>query len=107
MSEATLDTMPADPFAVPLDKINVSDPSLFEFDTWGGYFARLRAEAPVHYCAESNFGPFWSVSKFNDIVYVDKQHDVFSSEPTILLGDHPEDFPLENFISMNPSNHDE
>ena len=107
MSEAVLNTMPADPFAVALDEINVSDPSLFEFDTWGGYFARLRAEAPVHYCAKSNFGPFWSVSKFNDIVYVDKRHDLFSSEPTILLGDQPEDFTLENFITMDPPKHDE
>ncbi|MCZ6619345.1 MAG: cytochrome P450, partial [Gammaproteobacteria bacterium] len=107
MSEAELNTMPADPFAVALDDINVSDPTLFEFDTWGGYFARLRAEAPVHYCAKSNFGPFWSVSKFNDIVYVDKRHDLFSSEPTIILGDQPEDFKVENFIQMDPPKHDQ
>ena len=106
MSEAVLNTMPADPFAVALEDIDVSDPSLFEFDTWGGYFARLRNEAPVHYCAKSNFGPFWSVSKFNDIVYVDKQHDLFSSEPTVILGNQPEDFAVENFISMDAPKHD-
>lgn len=107
MSEAVANTMPADPYAVALDDIDVSDASLFEFDTWGGYFARLRNEAPVHYCARSNFGPFWSVTKFNDIVYVDKRHDLFSSQPTIILGDQPEDFTVTNFIQMDPPTHDE
>ena len=42
-----------DPYSVPLDKIDVSDPELFETDTLWGYFDRLRAEDPVHLCAQS------------------------------------------------------
>ena len=96
---------PRDAENVSIDDIDVSRPELFENDTWRPYFARLRREAPVHYCRDSAFGPFWSVSRFDDIVAVDKNHEVFSSEPTILLGDQPEDFTFENFIQMDPPRH--
>ena len=43
----------SDPYSVPLDQIDVSDPELFETDTLWGYFERLRNEDPVHYCADS------------------------------------------------------
>ena len=49
----------ADPYSIPLAKIDVSDAELFETDTLWGYFERLRKEDPVHYCAESEFGPYW------------------------------------------------
>ena len=48
----------ADPYSIPLDKIDVSDSELFETDTLWGYFERLRKEDPVHYCAESDFGSY-------------------------------------------------
>lgn len=38
---------------MPLDKIDVSRPELFQGDTWQTLFARLRKEAPVHYLADS------------------------------------------------------
>ena len=65
---------------VPLDKIDVSQPELFRNDTWRPWFARLRREAPVHYLAESNVGPFWSVTNHRLIKEVDTNHQVFSSE---------------------------
>jgi len=95
-----------DPYSLDLDAIDVSDPRLFEADLHGAYFARLRKEAPVHYCADSAFGPFWSVTKFDDIVTVDKDFKLYSSEPTIVIGENPEDFFLENFIGMDPPKHD-
>ena len=97
----------ADPATIPLDQIDVSDPSLFEDDTLWAYFERLRREDPVHYLQNSNFGPFWSVTKFEDIQYVDKHHELFSSEPSILLADQPEDFTFVNFIQRDPPIHDE
>lgn len=101
-----LDLTTADPCSVPLDKINVSDPTLFETDTHWGYFERLRKEDPVHYCEESLFGPYWSITKFNDIMQVDKAHHIFSSEDGITLSDRPFDFRTPNFISMDPPKHD-
>jgi len=97
----------ANPQDIPLDQIDVSDPTLYESDRHWGYFERLRNEAPVHYLKDSAFGPFWSVSRFADIQYVDKHHEIFSSEPTILLGDQPEDFTFVNFIQSDPPIHDE
>jgi cytochrome P450 len=96
-----------DPAAVPLAEIDVSDASLYEADVHWGFFERLRREAPVHYLKDSPFGPFWSVTRFDDIQYVDKHHEVFSSEPTVILGDQPEDFTVVNFIQSDPPVHDE
>ncbi len=98
----------ADPYSIPLDRIDVSDSELFETDTHWGYFERLRKEAPVHYCADSDFGPYWSVTRFDDIVHVDKHHEIFSSERSIVLGDPAPEFPVEaGFITMDPPRHDE
>ncbi|MCS5583486.1 MAG: cytochrome P450 [Pseudomonadales bacterium] len=104
MSEAA--TLTEDPYSIPLEDINVSDANLFMNDNHWGYFERLRKEDPIHYCEDSLFGPFWSVTKFNDIMEIEKNHDVFSSEGGITLGDRPEDFQTVNFISLDPPRHD-
>ncbi len=94
-------------FDGPIDQIDVSDPNLYETDTWRPLFARLRAEDPVHFHPDSPFGPYWSLTKLDDIMYVDTHHHEFSSEPTIVIGDPPEDFDIDNFIQMDPPKHDE
>jgi cytochrome P450 len=97
----------ADPYAIPLERIDVSDSELFETDTQWGYFERLRKEDPVHYCAASDFGPFWSVTKYEDVLTVEKQPEIYSSAHSIVLGDPPPDFPLEaGFITMDGVKHD-
>jgi cytochrome P450 len=92
--------------SIPLEQIDVSDPALLQQDAWRPYFERLRREDPVHYQAHSPFGPFWSITRFDDIVAVDSNHEVFSSEPSILLADLGDDLPVENFIAMDPPKHD-
>ena len=94
------------PLTTPLDQIDVSDPRLMEQDVWHPYFARLRDEDPVHYLADSAFGPFWSITRFDDIIAVDSNHEDFSSEPTIVIGDMVEDITVEMFIAMDPPRHD-
>jgi cytochrome P450 len=69
-----------DPYSVSLDKIDVSNPWLYHDNTIAPYFERLRREAPVHYCAESAYGPFWSVTKYDDIVKVNAADDLFSCD---------------------------
>jgi cytochrome P450 len=97
----------ADPHSIPLDEIDVSDSELFETDTLWGYFERLREEDPVHYCKQSEFGPYWSVTKFDDIVYVEKNPEIFSSARSIVVGDPDPEFPLEaGFITMDGPRHD-
>ena len=77
MSEAT----ELDVNTVPLDQIDVSNASIFETDTWQPWFARLRKEAPVHYCAESSVGAYWSVTT-HDLI---KQVDSFAISRMIAL----------------------
>tara|TARA_R110001599_G_scaffold65838_2_gene185805 strand:- start:57233 stop:58474 length:1242 start_codon:yes stop_codon:yes gene_type:complete len=95
-----------DALTMPLEDIDVSDPRLLEQDAWRPFFERLRREDPVHYQANSAFGPFWSITRFEDIVAVDSNHDAFSSEPTIAIDNVPDDLPVEMFIAMDPPKHD-
>ena len=96
-----------DPYAIPMDgKFNVADGFLFEADEQWKWFERLRNEAPVHFCEESEYGPYWSVTKFEDIMHVDKNHGIYSSEGGITIVDQDEDFPLPMFIAMDPPKHD-
>ena len=43
--------------SLPLDQFNVADPRLYQDDAWRPYFARLRREAPVHYCRGERVRP--------------------------------------------------
>jgi cytochrome P450 len=93
-------------YSMPLAEISPADPELFRTDTMWPYFERLRKEDPVHYTAEHEFGPYWSVTKYNDIMAVDTNHEAFSSEPSITIADPKEDFKLPMFIAMDPPKHD-
>ena len=96
--------------SIPLDKIDVSDPKGFRDDTVGELFARLRREDPVHYCAESAYGPYWSVTRYKDIMQVEVNHTVFSSdvwEGGITIRDIPMEFRRPSFIAMDPPQHDD
>jgi len=95
-----------DAYAVALDKIEIWNPDRFKEDTLWPFFARLRKEDPVHYTAESPMGPFWSVTKFDDIMYVDTHHEIFSSEGGITIDEQDENFELPMFIAMDPPKHD-
>src|SRR5438445_155891 len=95
---------------VALDDIDVSDPKLYQDDTWYPYFARLRREAPVHYCRESLYGPYWSVTKYKDIMQVEVNHQVYSSASElggIAVEDQTKDMDRPSFIRMDPPKHDE
>jgi len=94
-------------YATPLSELNPAQPALFQANTMFSIFERLRAEDPVHYTPESEFGAFWSVTKYKDIMAVDTNHEVFSSEGGITIGDQPmEEGPLPMFIAMDPPKHD-
>ncbi|MGE0310573.1 MAG: cytochrome P450 [Lautropia sp.] len=95
--------------AMPLSSIDVSDAYLFRDDTIGLYFERLRREDPVHHCSESRFGPFWSITRFEDIRRVELDHEVFSSEASlggIALFEAPPEENWPSFIAMDPPRHD-
>jgi cytochrome P450 len=96
-------------YATPLADFNVGDPDLFASNTHWPWFERLRAEEPVHWCRDSEFGPYWSVTKYNDIMAVDTNHSVFSSESAlggITIRDAKPDLRRPSFIAMDPPRHD-
>jgi len=95
-----------DAYAMPIEEMDVSDGRLFQYQKHWDYFERLRKEDPVHLTENEEFGRFWSITKFKDIMAVDTNHPVFSNEPSIVIGDPPEDFTLPMFIAMDPPKHD-
>lgn len=97
-----------DPYALPIEQIDVSHPQLFQDDTVGAYFERLRKQAPVHYRKNGYSGDFWSITRYRDIVEVDTNHEVFSSQTYtgITINDRPPHLDRPAFITMDPPVHD-
>ena len=91
---------------MPLEAIDPSVPERFRDNTMWPYFERLRRDDPVHHTAEHEHGPYWSVTKYNDIMAVETNHQIFSSEGGITIVNQREDFPLPMFIAMDPPKHD-
>lgn len=96
-------------YSMPIEDIDMTDSARFVDNTHWAFFERLRKEAPVHYCANGRFGPFWSVTRYKDIMAVDTNHAVFSSEAHlggITAKDQDDDFILPMFIAMDQPKHD-
>jgi cytochrome P450 len=107
---STLKALPLfgrDPYSIPLDEFDMSQPKLYQTDTAWPFFERLRKEDPINYCKSSLFGPYWSVTKYKDIMAVESAADIFSSDKSITLQDAPDDMPIEMFIAMDAPKHDE
>ncbi|MEA2788010.1 MAG: hypothetical protein QOG73_416, partial [Acetobacteraceae bacterium] len=93
---------------MPLAQFDVSDPKLYQDDAWHPYFERLRREDPIHYVADSPYGPYWAVSKYQDIMHCEVHHEVFSNEiGGIQIEDQPKDLARPSFIRMDPPRHDD
>jgi cytochrome P450 len=91
-----------------LTSIDVSDPRLYQDDTWHELFAQLRRDDPVHYCEVSPFGPYWSVTRYDDIFAVELDHANYSSSSEfggIQITDQPLGQEFANFIRMDPPGH--
>src|SRR4051812_5023658 len=99
-----------DAYAIPLDRIDVSQPRLYQDDIWYPYFERLRREDPVHWCENGVYGSYWSVTKYKDIMQVDTSQKIYSSDALmggVVLRDAPVDYRRPSFISMDQPKHDE
>jgi cytochrome P450 len=95
-------------YSTPLEEFNPGDPQLFKTDCFWPYFDRLRREEPVHYCKDSMFGPYWSVTKYNDIMEIETHHSMFSSAALlggITIRDVASDLRRESFIAMDQPRH--
>ena len=95
-------------YATPLRDFHPGAPRLFQNDTLWPYFERLRKEEPVHYCTNAPIEPYWSVTKYNDIMHVDTNHGVFSSDVRnggISIRDVPPGYDWPSFIAMDQPLH--
>ena len=99
------DMMNWDANEIALEDIDVSQPDIYKADIMWPFFDRLRKEAPVHYCKASENGPYWSVTKYKDIMEVEANAEVYSSEPTIGLRDPFDDLDVTMFIAMDEPKH--
>ena len=120
MSEAVKQDMrPGADYAynTPLEDLDPSKALLWPNEEFWPIFERLRDEEPLHWCKEawqsedrSNdappIGPYWSVTRYEDIMAIDTDHKRFSSEPSIVLPNQAEDFTLPMFIAMDQPKHD-
>ncbi len=96
-----------------LADLNPADPKLFSEERILPFFKQMRTEQPVHYCKDSPYGPFWSVTRYKDIMAVDKNHQQFSSDSHFggimiddgIVGDPNSDFFVQSFITMDPPQH--
>lgn len=106
----------ADPYAMPLSELDPGNGDWFEQNKELDVLKRLRDEAPVHHVQESQFGPYWSLTRFEDVKYVDTHQRLFSSDIMhggIRLGGRPlsepppDLFHLPMFIMQDQPVHDE
>jgi cytochrome P450 len=95
-------------YATPLAQFHPGHPELFRSDTLWPYFERLREEEPVHFCSTCPVGNYWSVTKYKDIMHVDTNPALFSSDVRlggISLRDVGENYSWPSFIAMDEPKH--
>jgi cytochrome P450 len=102
----------AEAWSLPLEALNPAQPDLFVKDAMWPVFDRLRKDSPVHLTSESEYGPYWSVTRYADIMAVDTNHQVFSSADGIVLQTLEAKAEADkrprgaSFIAMDPPGHD-
>lgn len=90
---------------LPLGQIDVSLAERFQRETVGPYFARLRRDDPIHWCPDSAYGPYWSVTRYVDLIAVEKNFEDFSSAGNVIINDVPPEFDAPAFATADPPGH--
>ena len=103
----------ADAWSTPIEALNPAQPDLFVADAMWPMFSRLRADAPVHWTPRGDvYDGFWSITRYQDIMAVDTDHEAFSSADGIVLQTLEAKAEADkrprgsSFISMDPPGHD-
>ncbi|HEY7899949.1 MAG TPA: cytochrome P450 [Caulobacteraceae bacterium] len=115
MDDASLDIREASRAKAWSEPIGTLDPAradLFQADAMWPWFERLRAEDPVHFTPDGPYGPYWSLTLYNDILAVETNHLTFSSADGItlqnlkMLAEDTRRPAGPSFIAMDPPEHD-
>ena len=86
MSEALKTPLRPDPETAALNELDLMLPDLFHDDYHVKVFERLRAEDPIYRQEVEEIGTVWNVTKYQDIMAVDTDHERFPSEGSVLSG---------------------
>jgi cytochrome P450 len=94
-----------------LERLDVSRAELWAANAWRPHFALLRAEEPVSYCPESFFGPYWSITRYDDITAIEGDPESFSSSwehgGIVIFDMQDTNVQLRMFIAMDDPEHGE
>lgn len=94
-----------------LTTLDMSRGELWETNSQGPYFTQLRAKKPVHYCPQSLFGPYWSVTRYADIEAVEGNPQLYSSSweygGIVIFDMQDTGVQLRMFIAMDDPEHAE
>ena len=96
-----------------LDSVDLADPAVWDDGPPYELFARMQREAPAHFSPQRNLpdeGGFWSITRFEDVRAVSRDHRTFSSERRGIFHMDDVGVPLDmqrlQLISMDPPRHD-
>lgn len=94
----------------PLAALDPARPDRFADGSVHAVFDRLRQEAPIHHCPDSQFGSYWSICHHADIVEIESLPQLYSSEAkhggvSIIEANGDETAAFESFIMMDPPRH--
>jgi cytochrome P450 len=109
IDHSTIDPSRARNYAETADinDLDVSNWHLYKAGAQWPFFERLRRDDPVHYHADSRYGPYWSITRHDHIKAIDTDHKRFSSEKNISIVDGPADGNSSSFIAMDSPKHDQ
>ncbi|GEO87075.1 MULTISPECIES: cytochrome P450 [Alphaproteobacteria] len=93
----------------PLSELDPSVQRRFQTGEHFAVFDRLRAEAPVYLHEKTQYGPYWSITRYKDIIEAEANPKVFSSDAAyggIWIKDQPKDTIRKSFMTADPPEHD-
>ena len=96
---------------VAIGAVDVSRADLWRDDSAVALLDRMRRLEPVHFCPNSAFGPYWSLTRYEDIVRAELRPSLFSSSyrrgGITIFGDSasPADEMLPMFLAMDGCAH--
>jgi len=98
---------------IDLTEVDLADPAVWTAGPPYELFARMQREAPVHHSPQRSApdeGGFWSITRYDDIREVSRDHRTYSSERRGIFGVDDIGVPLDvqrlQLISMDPPRHD-
>ena len=95
---------------IDLEGLDLIDVEVWRQDKMWDRFTRLRKEDPLHWTPDSISGPYWSVTRYKDVLAIDTNHKRFSSEAEfggIVLGPPARGFDATSFITADEPVHSE